>query len=145
MNRLQAAMKESAPRRQAYMLQKVGYKIGSFFKGCAFCGDTEERQAGERMRTFYLSGYNVWRAYVPRRVNWTYWCYDCGARDSQAWNNAKDLGLDAIRGTRDAVRLAKKAFRGHGRLTVTPTNPLENELAEVRAMLEAMLKMRKEN
>jgi ribosomal protein L44E len=147
MNRLQAAMRESAPRRQTHKLKKVAYKIGSFFKGCAFCGDTEEKQVGSRMKVVYLSGYNVWRAYVPRRVNWTYWCYDCGAKDGQCWDNARDIGLDAIRGSRSAIKELRRQFhRGLSkdepveRPKVEAVDPLEKELTDLRVQIEAILR-----
>lgn len=137
MNHLQAAMKESAPRRQAYKLSKVGYKVGSYFKGCCNCGETDVVEiASGREKKVYLSGYFVYRAYVPARVGWTYWCYTCGAKDLRAWEGAEDIGEEAIRGVRSAIVEIKKGRRGE----VDMSSRLREELREVQERLLELLK-----
>jgi len=136
MNRLQAAMKESAPRRQAYKLAQVGYKIGSYFKGCANCGETEMVEtASGREKKVYRSGYFVYRSYVPSRVGWTYWCYTCGAKDLCAWEDAEDIGEEAVRGCRDVVADIKKARRGE----VDESDHIREELRGLEARLRELL------
>jgi len=136
MNRLQAAMKESAPRRQAYKLAQVGYKIGSYFKGCHNCGETDmvETASGKEKKV-YRSGYFVYRAYVPSRVGWSYWCYVCGAKDDLAWEDAADIGEEAVRGTRDAIADIKKARRGE----IGQTDHIREQLREVEERLRVLL------
>ena len=90
------------------MLHRVAYKVGSYFKGCGQCGDTEMVPWGSRMVKRYLNGYDVYRSYAPSVTGWTYWCMTCGARDLGAWGNAKDIGEFAIRGTREAIAKAKE-------------------------------------
>jgi hypothetical protein len=100
----------NASRRQGFALRKLGYKVGSYFKGCRNCGDThfEEMRNGREVER-YDSGYAVWRSYCPGQTGWTYWCYECGAKDRRCWEDAKDIGEDAVRGTRDAITSHKKS------------------------------------
>jgi len=136
MTKLQAAMKESAPRRQAYKLGLVGYKIGSYFKGCYNCGETDMVEtASGRMKKVYRSGYFVYRAYVPSRVGWTYYCYTCSAKDDIAWEDAQDIGEEAVRGTRDAIAAVKKSRRGD----IDQTDHIREQLREVEERLRVLL------
>jgi|ERR1700722_9298393 len=111
MTKMQASMKESSMKRQSYSLSRIAYKVGSFFKGCHQCGDFEWVELGAREVKRYSSGYNVYRAYAPETVHWTYYCMDCSAKDLKAWEDAKDIGTFAIRGTRDAVARSKGILR----------------------------------
>jgi len=102
MNKLQASLRDRAARNSKWGRQC--YRIGSFFKGCAKCGEWHWHElANGRKVKRYTSGYDVFRAYCPNDVGWTYYCWNCGAKDSTAWENAQDLGMDAIRGSRDAI------------------------------------------
>ena len=132
MTKQQASMKESAYRRQATSLAKVGKKVGSYFQGCAFCGDTEEiKTPSGRRKLVYRSGYNVYKAYNPTQVGWTHWCYDCGAKDSQAWSKKK-------------LSLREKPVQMNTKMVVSSRtqtiNKLEADLAELMASLKAMQK-----
>lgn len=106
MNRLQAALRDKAAKGRVE--RSVAYKVGGYFKGCANCGELEERDDDKER---YLSGYQVYRSYVPARTKWTYKCWECGARDLRCWSGAIDIGLDAIRGTREAIARGKKRLR----------------------------------
>jgi hypothetical protein len=107
MKKLQAAIKDSNWRKN-YKLNKVAYKVGSFFKACHHCGDYELDDAGRKR---YSSGYEVYRSYAPKDVGFTYWCYLCGAKDQAAWENASDIGQDARRGSRQAILDHKREDR----------------------------------
>ena len=98
-------------RRQSYALSRIAYKVGSFMKGCHFCGDFFWKEKGDREVKQYTGGFNVYRAYAPCTTGWTYLCMDCSAKDLKAWEDAKDIGEFAIRGTRDAVKNSKKFLR----------------------------------
>lgn len=37
------------------------------------------------MRKFYISGFNVFRAYRPWETKWTWKCMDCKSRDLDCW------------------------------------------------------------
>src|SRR5271169_2448135 len=99
MNKLQASLRDSAAK--AWRERKVCYRVGSFLKGCENCGDWfwDERRNGRRFRHF-TSGFQVFRSYAPSQVHWTYVCWECGAKDYFAWANPKDIGCDAIVGSR---------------------------------------------
>jgi hypothetical protein len=98
---------------QAEALRKISYQCGCYFKGCMNCGDTiivEPRKSREskksrkvsksgkvrkskksmQLRKFYESGHYVFRSYSPKSVGWTFWCYECGAKDEQCWENCRE-------------------------------------------------------
>jgi hypothetical protein len=131
MKKLQAALKDSAWR--GYKMKKMCYKVGSVFKGCHNCGEFE--YIGESDRKKYSSGFMVFRSYHPAGTKWTYWCWECGAKDQQAWENAEDIGQDAIRGTRDAVKKAKYRLRKERAEVV----PVEVELAQLEGQIRALM------
>lgn len=108
MKKLQAAMRDNSAK--AWREKKEMYKVGSFIKGCNNCGEwyMHEMPNGRTVKR-YTSGFNVFRLYYPsRHKDLTYYCYDCAARNEKAWENASDIGLDAIVGARDAVAASKK-------------------------------------
>jgi hypothetical protein len=110
MNKLQAAMKDKSAKR--WRESKTMYKVGSYFKGCRHCGETEEveRPSG-RMVERWLTGHEVFRSYDPKSAGWTWWCWQCGAKDAACWDQseaaAAELGKPPIMGTRDAKAAAK--------------------------------------
>ena len=127
--------------------RKVMYKVGSYFKGCANCGETEEVEVGDSGRTVlrYLSGYQVFRAYPPKASGFTYYCYECSAKDLQCWSGALDIGMDAIVGSRDSVAKRKMVLRKEAvkmqTKAVAPSRAdqiakLEVELARLMGMLK---------
>jgi hypothetical protein len=101
---------------QAEALRKISYQCGCYFKGCMNCGDTiivessksrESRKSRKvsksgkvrksrksrrsmQLRKFYESGHYVFRSYSPKSVGWTFWCYECGAKDEQCWENCRE-------------------------------------------------------
>jgi RNA polymerase sigma factor (sigma-70 family) len=79
-------------------LKRISYRCGSYRKGCRNCGETKRvRTKKGRKKTVYKSGYAVFRAYAPNDTGWTFWCYECGARDEQCWANCNgELGRAAI-------------------------------------------------
>jgi len=79
-------------------LKRIAYRCGSYMKGCLNCGEKLRiRTKSGRRKTVYKSGYAVFRAYAPSETGWTFWCYECGARDRQCWANCKaELGLAAV-------------------------------------------------
>ena len=110
MRKLEAATRDASAK--TWRERKVMYRIGSYFKGCDNCGQKiiVELPSGREVVRF-LSGYDVFRAYQPAASHFTYYCFTCSAKDEKCWPDAKDLGRDAICGSRDAVRAAKAAFR----------------------------------
>jgi len=125
----------------------VMYKVGSYFKGCGNCGETEEVEVGNsgRMVLRYLSGLQVFRAYQPNASGFTYWCWDCGAKDLKCWPGALDIGADAIVGSRDSVAKRKMVLRKEAvkmqTKAVAPSRAdqiakLEVELARLMGMLK---------
>lgn len=113
MKKLQAAMKDIAAkkyRREAIHM----YRVGSYFKGCCQCGEVEwvETKGGNLVKR-YRSGYDVFRAYDPRHLGWTWWCYTCGAKDLRCWEPDEhgfieyQLGKPPLMGNRDAKRGAR--------------------------------------
>jgi hypothetical protein len=89
MTKLQAAMKDASAKR--WRETKLYYRCGSYFKGCGWCGETTEVDGKIR----YLSGYNVFRAYDPKAMGWTWKCSDCNATDSKCWE-AEEYGEEKI-------------------------------------------------
>jgi hypothetical protein len=67
-------------------------------KGCRNCGEKRQiRTKSGRRKTIYKSGYAVFRAYAPNETGWTFWCYECGAKDEQCWANCySELGFAAL-------------------------------------------------
>ncbi len=55
---------------QLKALQSLGRKVGSYFKACYNCGS-----------------YDVWEAYNPKWVGWKHWCYTCGAKNDNCWED----------------------------------------------------------
>lgn len=110
MKRLQAALRDRAA--QSWKGNRVHYKVGSYFKGCENCGEKIflETASGKEVVRF-KSGYQVFRAYKPSWVGYTYWCYECGAKDLQCWGGALDIGKEPIVGARDAVAKIKSDIR----------------------------------
>lgn len=87
MTRLQASIKDSRVRAWRKKEQAIMFRIGSKFCTCAFC---ESKQ--------------LFRAYEPARAGFTYYCYDCSAKDVMCRPGANDIGQDAIRGSHSAIR-----------------------------------------
>lgn len=143
MNKLQAAMKDKSA--SSWRERKVMYKVGSYFKGCSNCGETEEVEVGNSGRTVlcYLSGYQVFRAYQPKASGFTYYCYECSAKDLQCWSGALDIGMDAIVGSRDSVAKRKMALREEAvRMTVKAPSRA-SEIARLEAELARLMEMLK--
>lgn len=117
MKRSAAASKEAAYIKNR-RLNRIAYRVSSIYKGCGCCGEWTERVStnGRTWKAWTIPG-DVWRAYSPSSVGWTYWCYACGAKDSQAWEGANDIGLDAIRGPSKVVRELKKERLSQYRLS----------------------------
>ena len=146
MTKLQASMKESSMRRQSVALSRVAYKIGSYFKACENCSQKEEIELDSgKVVVRYLSGYQVFRAYSPKSAGFSYWCYECGAKDLKCWDGALDIGMDAIVGSRDSVAKRKMVLRKEAvRMETKARVPsraeeiarLEGELAKLMGMLK---------
>lgn len=145
MKRLQAAMRDRAA--SSWREKKTMYKVGSYFKGCQHCGETEEVEVGTSGGTAlrYLTGLQVFRSYVPASSGWTYWCWECGAKDAQCWSDAIDIGVDAIVGSRDSVKARKAEMRKHAvRNDSTQRLPSrKSQIAELEAELERLMEMLK--
>ena len=145
MNKLQAAMKDKSA--SSWRERKVMYKVGSYFAGCANCGETTEVEVGNSGRTVlrFLSGYQVYRAYQPKASGFTYYCCECSAKDLVCWPKALDIGMDAIVGSRDSVAKRKMVLRKEAvRMETKARVPsraeeiarLESELARLMEMLK---------
>jgi hypothetical protein len=145
MKKLEAATRDRAAA--AWRERKVMYKVGSYFKGCSNCGETEEVEVGNsgRMVLRYLSGYQVFRAYQPKASGFTYYCYECSAKDLRCWPNALDIGMDAIVGSRDSVRARKAEMRRDAvRNDSVPRAPSRaSEIARLEAELARLMEMLK--
>jgi len=143
MNKLQAATHDQSAKR--WRESKVMYKVGSFFKGCSNCGETEEVEVGNSGRVVlrFLSGTQVFRAYQPSWTKWTYWCWECGAKDLQCWSGATDIGMDAIVGVRSSVREIKATLRKGAVKMETKAPSRASEIVRLEAALaELMSKLR---
>lgn len=81
MTKLVANKRDQAARAHNFTL-RYGFRVGSFFKGCKHCGETEVVNGHKVWR----SGYDVFRIYQPTRVGYMYWCYSCGAKDERCWS-----------------------------------------------------------
>ena len=145
MKKLEAATRDRAAA--AWRERKVMYKVGSYFKGCSNCGETEEVEVGSsgRMVLRYLTGLQVFRSYQPSAVKWTYWCYECGAKDEKCWENAIDIGQDAIVGSRDSVRARKAEMRRDAvhNDNVPKAPSRASEIARLEAELARLMEMLK--
>lgn len=88
MNSLQASMKDRSAKK--WRQNRTMYRIGSYFKGCENCGEKilVETASGREVVRF-KSGYDVFRAYEPSVVGWTFWCWTCGAKDLVCWPGEK--------------------------------------------------------
>ena len=144
MKKLQAAMRDKAAKR--WNESKLYYKVGSVFKGCVNCGDYEEDETESgRTKRRYTSGYQVFRSYSPKWMGWTYWCYECGAKDEKCWSDAIDIGQDAIVGSRDSVRARKAEMRRDAvhNDNVPKAPSRASEIARLEAELARLMEMLK--
>ena len=143
MNKLQAAAHDRSAA--TWHERRVMYKVGSYFKGCSHCGKTEEVEVGNSGRTVlrYLTGLQVFRSYQPSAVGWTYWCWDCGAKDLQCWSGALDIGMDAIVGSRDSVAKRKMVLRKEAVKMAVKAPSRASEIARLEAELARLMEMLK--
>jgi hypothetical protein len=98
MTQLEAAMKDAAWRRNAKEKRNMR-KIGSCFKGCNRCGEWEMRErhvrseCGSYIETkeykHWYTGTQVYESYTPQATGWTFWCWDCGAKDDVCWGKGE--------------------------------------------------------
>jgi hypothetical protein len=111
-------MKDASAKKWA--VNKLMYKVGSWMKACATCGDFEIRYTRSgRPYKFYKNGYNVFRAYKPWSLGtqFSWKCYDCGAIDLAAWSDDADginglmLGKEPVRGSATAKEYAKERMK----------------------------------
>ena len=131
MRKLEAAMHDASARKQ--WSGRGFYKVGSYFKGCMHCGETiEEELPSGRTVVRYLSGHDVFRSYCPKQMGWTYYCWTCSAKDAKCWENAGDIGQDAIRGVRDAVHERRAEMRKNAARNDVPRTP--QKTSEIRAL-----------
>lgn len=88
LNKMQAAMRDNAAKK--WKQNKNMKLVSSVFKGCAYCGEWEMRptKSGGEYKHWHLPG-EVYEAYTPSDMGWKHWCYQCGAKNSQAWGQAK--------------------------------------------------------
>lgn len=137
MTKLQAAMRDHAAK--SWRERKLYYKVGSYFKGCHHCGEKIEIESDSgNVQIRYLSGFDVFRAYDPKGMGWTYYCWTCGAKDEVCWMDATDIGLPAIRGSRNAISRAKARLRKDAVANVEPRREVSSRSAEI-AKLQAEL------
>jgi len=137
--KLQAAMRDKAAKR--WRERKVMYKIGSYFQGCANCGETTKVEVGNsgRMVLRYLSGYQVYRAYQPKASGFTYYCYECSAKDLKCWPNALDIGMDAVVGARGSIKEIKMTLRKEAVKMETRAPSRASEIARMEAELAELM------
>jgi hypothetical protein len=78
-------------------------------------------------------------------MGFTYYCWTCSGKDERCWQDAIDIGLPAIRGSREVIAKVKAVFRkGLEKKNNVPTVPtrqaeiaaLEQELAALMALLK---------
>lgn len=143
MNKLQAALRDKAAK--GWRERKLYYRVGSVFKGCAHCGELDP----EYERPRYLSGHQVFRAYDPKWMGWTYKCWDCGSIDGECWAGAWDIGMEPIVGARDVVREIKMSIRKDlqqrekqevriDQVKAAKIRSLEEQLAELEKLVKEM-------
>lgn len=111
MNKLDASVKDASARRASVSIKHY-FKVGSCFKGCRHCGTTEMRVSAKgRAKEVWLDGFNVFRSYDPKFTGWTWWCYDCAAKDFDCWDCTDyaltELGQPPVQGVRSAKQDAK--------------------------------------
>ena len=139
MRKLEASMRDQSAKR--WRERKVMYKIGSYFQGCANCGETTKVEVGNsgRMVLCYLSGYQVYRAYQPKASGFTYYCYECSAKDLKCWPNALDIGMDAIVGVRSSIKEIKTTLRKEAVKMETRAPSRASEIARLEAELAELM------
>ena len=144
MKKLEAATRDRSAA--TWRERKVMYKVGSYFKGCGNCGETEEVEVGNSGRTVlrYLSGYQVFRAYQPKASGFTYYCYECSAKDLRCWPGALDIGMDAIVGSRDSVAKRKMVLRKEAVKMTTKAPSRAEEIARLEGELARLMEMVKQ-
>jgi hypothetical protein len=132
-------MRDKAAKR--WRERKVMYKIGSYFQGCANCGETTKVEVGNsgRMVLRYLSGYQVYRAYQPKASGFTYYCYECSAKDLKCWPNALDIGMDAVVGARGSIKEIKMTLRKEAVKMETRAPSRASEIARLEAELAELM------
>lgn len=94
MTKLQASMKDANYKKSAKERMNMK-KVGSTFRGCLRCGQWEMRErhvrseCGSHIETkeykHWYIGTNVYEAYSPVVMGWSFWCWDCGAKDDLCW------------------------------------------------------------
>lgn len=145
MTKLQASLKDKSA--STWRERKLMYKVGSCFKGCRQCGDfTIEVTASGKEKKRYLTGMNVFRAFCPTQLGWTYLCWDCSAKDHRCWEDANDVGEDARLGNREAVRKMKaerrKDLEGQARpKTVVVEHSRASRIEALECQLQDLMKM----
>jgi hypothetical protein len=146
MNKLQAALRDRAA--QSWREKKLYYRVGSYFKACCNCGEQIEVESDSgKVQVRYLSGYDVFRAYQPSDVGFTYWCYTCGAKDAKCWDGAIDIGAPAIRGSHESMHRVKAQMRKDAVGNDQPRREVTSrsaEIAKLQAELEILKNMLKE-
>ena len=148
MKKLEAAMRDRAA--QGWRERKTMYKVGSYFKGCADCGETEwvETRSGREVLR-YLSGHNVFRSYDPRWVGWTWWCYTCGSKDLKCWALDEhglveaELGKPPVQGTREAKKHQKYVLLKSLTQMETRVPSRADEIARLEGELVRLMEMLK--
>jgi RNA polymerase sigma factor (sigma-70 family) len=88
-----AVVRRPLDRDQTERLRRIAKKCGCFFKGCMYCGEwfwqTVYIKFTPRNVKRYKSGFDVWRAYKPKSLGWTFLCITCGAKDADCWENCQ--------------------------------------------------------
>lgn len=98
--------------------QKTVFKVGSPMRGCHQCGETKEVETKSgRTRKVFTSGFNVFRAYKPLAIGWTFWCHDCGAKDAVCWPNAQ-YGTEPVLQPKDDIPLTALPMSNDGSMTL---------------------------
>jgi len=109
-----------ADRSQARDLKRIGYRSGS----CTNC-----------------EGRSVWRSFSPRAMGWTYWCYECGARDEQCRPKSGDqAGPDlTLSLNRDSIQAPKSDLPGpvHKPFPVLPPTERKHRRGRENRVAEA--------
>ena len=139
MNKLEASTRDRSAA--TWRERKVMYKVGSYFKGCSNCGETEEVEVGNSGRTVlrYLSGLQVFRAYQPKASGFTYYCWECSAKDLQCWSGAIDIGMDAVVGARGSIMEIKMTLRKEAVKMETRAPSRASEIARLEAELAELM------
>lgn len=151
MRKLQAAMKDRSAK--TWSERRHMFKVGSYFKGCLNCGEVAWVPWGDREVKRYLSGYQVFRSYDPAFLKWTWWCWECGAKDLRCWEESdwvlSQLGKPPLMGCRDAKAAVKRYILMERQAALGQSKPRPEEVVanpEIEvikkriAELEALLK-----